>query len=468
MKFGIIMNNEKFYLSKLMIKGFKAIANNIINFRPISIIIGENGTGKTTILEGIKYATIPKIPDDFEIHCTKSKETKSMMFELHYKGKFIIEDLDLKNTAVGNNFILFCVDPKLRFTFLPNQNYICEASFFESKLFIKNKEFDSNKISKNYFEMSFSKGWHNVWSNIQEELNKQEKRLGEIVIDFLNEFFDRYYNFQNNRISSGGSSSGPVPIHYTFDLKFPLKTIEGLEVIFRINIFEKISDAVLIDSFRRINKISPEITEYMPLLPELRSTPEGIISFFHYARHPDYEASLSTIKKWASEFGLVELASIPSPNRQILLQFKDQIYNAYVDVSEGGLGVGQLIFIIVECILSQPGTILLIDEPETHLHAKYQAKIMDLIIETMSRGVQIIVATHSEYFISRLQRRIAEKKVNKQDVIIIETKRKKQKGIIIKEHFLDSYGFYMKDPPDVIKFAQNEFLQWNKNIGKRE
>ena len=65
----------------------------------------------------------------------------------------------------------------------------------------------------------------------------------------------------------------------------------------------------------------------------------------------------------------------------------------------------------MECISAESGDILLIDEPEVHLHAKYQAELIDLLIETIDRGVQIFVATHSEYFLLRLQRRIAEEKI---------------------------------------------------------
>ncbi|OLS25070.1 MAG: hypothetical protein HeimC3_17000 [Candidatus Heimdallarchaeota archaeon LC_3] len=53
---------------------------------------------------------------------------------------------------------------------------------------------------------------------------------------------------------------------------------------------------------------------------------------------------------------------------------------------DGGSGVNQLTFIILDCILAKPGMVITIDEPEVHLHAKYQALLLDLLIETVNKG----------------------------------------------------------------------------------
>jgi len=176
---------------------------------------------------------------------------------------------------------------------------------------------------------------------------------------------------------------------------------------------------------------------------------------------------LDKIGIWAEKFGLNALISIPSSNQRIGLQFYDKITNLNIDISEGGLGIGQLIFLIVECILAEPGTVLLIDEPETHLHAKFQALVMDLIIETINRGIQVIVATHSEYFILRLQKRIAEGKVKHTDVIVIETLRSLNNDFSITKHKFSEKGNYEKNSPQVIEFAKQEFFEWSKFLNEK-
>ncbi|MGK0255752.1 MAG: putative ATPase [Arcobacteraceae bacterium] len=50
------------------------------------------------------------------------------------------------------------------------------------------------------------------------------------------------------------------------------------------------------------------------------------------------------------------------------------------------------------------GQILILDEPEVHLHPKWQLKLAELIIDLVKNGVKIVVNSHSPYMIEALQR----------------------------------------------------------------
>jgi predicted ATP-dependent endonuclease of OLD family len=66
-----------------------------------------------------------------------------------------------------------------------------------------------------------------------------------------------------------------------------------------------------------------------------------------------------------------------------------------------GAGEGLLsVFIIVEALFdSKPGEIIVIDEPELSLHPSLQKKVIELLIE-YAKDRQIVLSTHSPYFIS--------------------------------------------------------------------
>lgn len=55
-----------------------------------------------------------------------------------------------------------------------------------------------------------------------------------------------------------------------------------------------------------------------------------------------------------------------------------------------------------------PDSTVWLEHPENHLHPKAQAVLMDALIAAAQRGVQCIVESHSEAFLNRLQRRVAE------------------------------------------------------------
>ena len=85
-------------------------------------------------------------------------------------------------------------------------------------------------------------------------------------------------------------------------------------------------------------------------------------------------------------------------------------------ISEVGFGVSQILPVITLCYYAPKGSILLMEQPEIHLHPSVQAGLADVFIDAIKvRGVQIIVESHSEYFIKRLQRRIAEETFSADD-----------------------------------------------------
>lgn len=73
-----------------------------------------------------------------------------------------------------------------------------------------------------------------------------------------------------------------------------------------------------------------------------------------------------------------------------------------------GFGITYVLPIIVSILKSKPNDLLIIENPESHLHPAGQSKIAELCAIACSRGVQIIVETHSDHFLNGV--RVAVKK----------------------------------------------------------
>lgn len=73
-----------------------------------------------------------------------------------------------------------------------------------------------------------------------------------------------------------------------------------------------------------------------------------------------------------------------------------------------GFGVSQVLPIILQCIVAEPGSTIIIEQPELHLHPKTQSRLADFFLAMSLLGKQIIIETHSEYIIDKLRLRIVQ------------------------------------------------------------
>jgi predicted ATPase len=83
-------------------------------------------------------------------------------------------------------------------------------------------------------------------------------------------------------------------------------------------------------------------------------------------------------------------------------------------LTDVGFGVSQILPVITLCYYVPEGSVLIIEQPEIHLHPGVQAGLADVFIDAIqTKNIQIILESHSEYLLRRLQRRIAEEKFGK-------------------------------------------------------
>ncbi len=77
------------------------------------------------------------------------------------------------------------------------------------------------------------------------------------------------------------------------------------------------------------------------------------------------------------------------------------------DLTHVGVGVSQVLPILVASLLADSDTTLIFEQPELHLHPKVQTLLADFFLSMTILGKQCIVETHSEYLINRLRFRTA-------------------------------------------------------------
>lgn len=69
--------------------------------------------------------------------------------------------------------------------------------------------------------------------------------------------------------------------------------------------------------------------------------------------------------------------------------------------------MSQVLPILVLSLLAEPGSTLVFEQPELHLHPRVQTRLADFFVSLTSIGKQCLIETHSEYLVNRLRYRAA-------------------------------------------------------------
>ena len=98
-------------------------------------------------------------------------------------------------------------------------------------------------------------------------------------------------------------------------------------------------------------------------------------------------------------------------------------------------------------------SVVLMEQPELHLHPRMQAELLDVILENslvqLPRGPQVIMETHSESFILRLQRRMREGRISPEKVSVLFIDKDKDNGVsCVKQLELDDNGEFLTAWPE--------------------
>lgn len=129
-----------------------------------------------------------------------------------------------------------------------------------------------------------------------------------------------------------------------------------------------------------------------------------------------------TVAKWLKKMGLIHSFSLKpiAENRKIYeVRVKITPESTEVLLTDVGFGISQILPVLVLCYYVPEGSTILLEQPEIHLHPSVQSHLADVLVDVVkNRKVQIIVESHSEHLLHRLQRRIAEEVLSAEQVAL--------------------------------------------------
>lgn len=134
------------------------------------------------------------------------------------------------------------------------------------------------------------------------------------------------------------------------------------------------------------------------------------------------------INKWLKAFGIADFIEIEGTDEGLGVRVFVENNGVRRLLADEGCGLTQIISIMLQIdvlknrysrrdvdvnfneVTLYDKTVICIEEPEVHLHPKYQSMLADLFVEAFQKyNIHFIIETHSEYLIRKLQVMVADK-----------------------------------------------------------
>lgn len=158
-------------------------------------------------------------------------------------------------------------------------------------------------------------------------------------------------------------------------------------------------------------------------------------------------------------------------NNRSLIEIHLQKNDTDVNIVDVGQGMNQILPLVVRSLIARPGSTIVLEQPELHLHPAAHGDIGTLFAGSSKDNDQrFIIETHSENLILRIRKLVIEnyKDLKPEDVIIYWVDDAARNGHQLKEITIDETGTLTDWPPGVFNENLIEIQQIRKAIADKK
>lgn len=334
--------DDDMYISELKIDGYKNCnTKSTISFNPgLNILVGENASGKTTIIDAMRII----LKDPEQGYITEDDFYKS--FERDEQKRNILIDLKMSNLS-----------PEERITFLS----WCNADF-EAEIHL---EIEKEPNRKGYFKKS-------VWGG-----KSKSSAFEEETFDYIDTIYLPALRNAEEKLTSGKKSRLALLLKHQYKDDARKKEL--------VKAFSEFNESIIKNVDNKYSEIEQAKKDINTAMADSMGTVFGQSVNLQFSES-SFESILQNIK----------MVFFPHMGEVDEKKFRDVAINS--------LGYNNLLYIAtvfaeLEVVNKNNSlfTVLLIEEPEAHLHPQIQSKLIKYLqkMADEKQNLQIIVTTHS-------------------------------------------------------------------------
>ncbi len=393
-------------LTKLRIKNFKCLQDTgDLEIRPLTLLVGPNSSGKSSLLQ--------------------------MLLMLRQT----VDSTDINNPLAANNgWVQMGAYPEFIYKgeYRRELEVILEfAEFIPHRISRKEHDKRGGKLS---VKAVFCYNRKTTQIELKErEISLNNKDCERIIREQKGKKYSAVLSYLEEGESKEWRRDDVKPMKF-YDLTLTLKrgekiedfkkTLHGLERFHRLGFIVEME-------FRNLFYLGPLREFPKRFYVTSGQSPQDVgtrgeravdvLWFSHRSKSKRIRKIEEETRNWLKEFNIandIRLDRVSRGNyyRVVVIDPATEVETNLADI---GFGASQTLPIIIESFYAPPGSIILIEQPEIHLHPKAQSILGDLFIRAaIGANRTFIIETHSEHILARVRRRIAEKKIEKEKVAI--------------------------------------------------
>jgi len=365
-------------LKQLYIKNFKGFKEALIELKDVNFLVGENSTGKTSLLKLINV-----------LHqrgfWNNNEGFNSGEVELGYFD-------EIKNQHTDDDFFQIGIEND-------------RLSLFEIKIENILVEFSDNTRIPRIKKIRYRKGGNSTYFAFldDEKIFYSEK---ETVKHSFSNWIKHETNTKVSSISLENSSSIAIIISQCgkFDqLNYALRFIDPIDFVLDEN-YKWLAPirAKAKRTYESFNTVFSPDGDHVPvmiknLLNGNKDTDKG-------------KAIIKALEKFGKVSNLFDQIEVENLGKNGTSTFKINIlYNGLPMVLPNvGYGVAQALPLLIEILNSQE-TLISLQQPEVHLHPRAQAVFGDFVYDSCKKDKnRFLIETHSEYMIDRFRQTLSK------------------------------------------------------------
>lgn len=283
-------------------------------------------------------------------------------------------------------------DGKIKFkniTLLTGLNGAGKSSIFQSLRMFWQLLYSGDLVLNEYGELSTLKNTNSKEKSFNLELFFSEEKSLNVSVNLENDTIthiglEEFKKENIHLIYLSANRLGPTEFQHIRNSRTSLYNNVGVNGEFTLDILSKFRDELLPDEFKKDIEKQNTIINH--------------------------------VEKWLQEI---------SPNVKLETELNKKMNVASFSINgytpyNVGFGISYTLSILVQLIYSiylfdkhKIKSLILIENPEAHLHPKGQTKLAEFISRITNFGIQVIIETHSDYILDGLRLSVKDKKIGK-------------------------------------------------------